>query len=63
MHLGPQGVALLVDNIGKTKLDAHNYVDNSSIFTKNPITLTFPVENDYVDCISFANVVTDLARD
>ena len=30
---------------------------------KNPITVIFPVENDYVNCIFFANVVIDLARD
>ena len=30
---------------------------------KNLITVTFPVENDYVNCILFAYVVIDLARD
>ena len=60
VHLGPQGVALVVDNIGKAKLDAHNFVDNSSIFIiKKSNHITFPLENDYVDCISFANVVID----
>ena len=56
MHLGLQGVALLVDNVGKTKLDTHNLGDKFiNIFTfKNPITLTFPLENEYVDCTFFA---------
>ena len=57
VHLGPQRVALVVDNVGKTKLDAHNFVDNSSIFIiKKSNYITFPLENDYVDTISFANV-------
>ena len=30
---------------------------------KNSITVLFPIENDYVNCIFFANVVIDLARD
>ena len=60
VHLGPQGVALVVDNVGKTKLDTHNFVDNSSIFIiKKSNYIIFPLENDYVDCISFANVVID----
>ena len=53
----------MVDNVGKTKLDAHNFVDNSSIFIiKKSNYITFPLENDYVDCISFANVVIDLGK-
>ena len=63
VHLGPQGVAPVVDNVGKTKLDAHNFVDNSFIFIiKKSNYITFPLENDYVDCISFANVVIDLGK-
>ena len=63
VHLGPQGVAPVVDNVEKTKLDAHNFVDNSSKFIiKKFIYITFPLENDYVDCISFANVVIDLGK-
>ena len=62
VHLGSQGVALVVDNVRKTKLDAHNFVDNSSIFIiKKSNYITFPLENYYVDCISFANVI-DLGK-
>ena len=65
VHLGLQGVALLVNNVDNVlNQDIHNFVDNSSILPfKNPITLTFPLENDYVDCVFFANVVIDLSRD
>ena len=38
---GSQGVALVVDNVGKTKLDAHNFVDNSSIFIIKKIQLHY----------------------
>ena len=63
VHLGSQGVALVVDNVRKTKVDAHNFVDNSSIFIiKKSNYITFFLENDYVDCISFANVVIDLGK-
>ena len=42
-----QGVALVVDNVGKTKLDAHNFADNSSIFIiKKSNYITFALEND-----------------
>ena len=63
VHLGPQGVALVVNNVGKTKLDAHNFVDNSSIFIiEKSNYITFALENDYVYCISFANAVIDLGK-
>ena len=63
VHLGSQGVALVVDNVRKTKVDAHNFVDNSSIFIiKKSNYITFSLENDYVDCISFANVVIGLGK-
>ena len=59
MYLGPQGVALLADNAGKTKLDAKTLlITHQYLPFKNPITVTFNV-----NYIFFANVVIDLARD
>ena len=46
--MDPKRVALLVDQY---------------LPFKNPITLTFSLENDYVDCIFFVDIVIDLARD
>ena len=43
VHSGPQGVALLLDNIGQLKLETYKLGDNASIFTiQNPNPLTFP---------------------